>query len=37
MIYNLQNKTFGEEADSVRRRDDMEAGKKDMMNKYKVN
>jgi lipase chaperone LimK len=37
MIYNLQNKTFGEEADSVRRREDMEAGKKDMINKYKVN
>ena len=37
MIYNLQNQTFGEEADSVRRREDMEAGKKDMINKYKVN
>lgn len=37
MIYNLQNKTFGEEADSVRRREDMETGKKDMINKFKAN
>jgi len=36
MIYNLQNKTFGEEADSVRRSENMEAGKTDLMNKYKV-
>jgi len=34
MIHNLQNKTFGEEADSVRRREDMESGKKALLNKY---
>lgn len=37
MIYNLQNKTFGEEADSVRRRTEMEAGKNDLIKKYKAN
>jgi lipase chaperone LimK len=35
MIFKLQNNTFGEEADSFRRRLDMEAGKKDLINKYK--
>jgi lipase chaperone LimK len=36
-IYDLQNKVFGEEADSVRRKEEMDAGKSDMMSKYKVN
>jgi len=35
MIYKLQNSTFGEEADSFRRREEMEAGKKELLNKYK--
>lgn len=35
MIFKLQNSTFGEEADSFRRRMDMEAGKKELINKYK--
>ncbi len=36
-ILNLQNSTFGEEADSFRRREDMEKQKIEMMNKYKSN
>lgn len=35
LIFKLQNNTFGEEADSFRRRQEMEAGKKDLINKYK--
>lgn len=35
MIHKLQNSTFGEEADSFRRREEMEAGKKELLNKYK--
>jgi len=37
MIHNLQNKTFGEEADSMRRREEMETGKNELLNKYKAN
>ncbi len=36
-IYNLQNSTFGEEADSIRRREEMESGKNELLNKYKSN
>ncbi len=37
MISNLQNKTFGDEADSVRRKEDMESGKAELLKKYKTN
>lgn len=36
-IFNLQNETFGEDADSVRRREEMESGKSELLNKYKAN
>lgn len=35
MIYKLQNNTFGEDADSFRRRQEMEAGKQNLINQYK--
>ncbi len=35
MILNLQNSTFGDEADSFRRREQMEAGKQELINQYK--
>lgn len=37
MIYNLQNETFGDQADSIRRREQMESGKQELINKYKSN
>jgi len=35
MIHKLQNSTFGDEADSFRRREQIEAGKQDLINQYK--
>ena len=36
LVYKLQNNTFGDEADSFRRREDIEAGKNEMINKYNI-
>jgi lipase chaperone LimK len=36
-IYNLQNETFGDEADSVRRMEEIESGKNVLLNKYNKN